>query len=147
MPRNCNAFAGDGRVATPNMAAAGEDKRHAENGGRPKFSSGGGHSQLSFGNYQLPSSQSNRAGLVPVKTEEGMCLHNASRLAHAHDLGKFLSLSIVSLPALRCPQLLHGSGSLKEQHWHVAPLLLATLQTSSTRKSLSASTTSSSPCC
>jgi len=58
----------------PNSAAAGEDLRHAPppptpDGGRPRFASGGGHSQLSFGNYQLPSShpqQGNRPGLVPV---------------------------------------------------------------------------------
>eukprot|EP00983_Pelagomonas_calceolata_P066403 1149018-Pelagomonas_calceolata.AAC.1 len=63
----------------PNSAAAGEDLRHAPppptpDGGRPRFASGGGHSQLSFGNYQLPSShpqQGNRPGLVPVTDRVG----------------------------------------------------------------------------
>ncbi|KAF5841611.1 hypothetical protein DUNSADRAFT_12067 [Dunaliella salina] len=58
----------------PNPGAAAEDFRHAPppatpDAGRPKFAgSGGGHSQLSFGDYQLPSSQQgNRPpGLVPV---------------------------------------------------------------------------------
>jgi hypothetical protein len=60
-------------------AAAGErhygERPPSSSGEKGKYSSsGGGASQLSFGNYQLPSTHSGRhTGLAPVTNEHGKC--------------------------------------------------------------------------